>query len=286
MSAGTGGWKVDPSGRHEMRYWDGARWTDSTADHGVQIEDHLDAEDPQSQRQKARPRTVRILAIVGVLAAVGGFFLVRDLWWGLRPTPTFPSLVEHPDRSLQGTVAYIRPYPHNNCIQIVAASGATSKQVACVDGAAGDLEWLPDGRLQSTRYQGGEGTADTKRWIIDVKMGDVEVVPKAQIPPRTEVPTAVVGPNGERVTTMSSRGRLTTTLTTDQATRTLLSVGAPSTYTFGQPAWNKDGSWFVVKDDLDRLLLITTADPSQTRVLVKGGYGQTVTDTDLLDVAS
>jgi hypothetical protein len=34
--------------------------------------------------------------------------------------------------------------------------------------------------------------------------------------------------------------------------------------------WNEDGSWFVVKDDLDRLLLVTTADPSATRLLVDG----------------
>jgi len=39
----------------------------------------------------------------------------------------------------------------------------------------------------------------------------------------------------------------------------------------------------VVKDDLDRLLLVTTDEPSTTRVLVDGGYGQIVTDADLLN---
>jgi hypothetical protein len=45
--------------------------------------------------------------------------------------------------------------------------------------------------------------------------------------------------------------------------------------------WNEDGSWFVVKDDLDRLLLVTTDDPSTTRVLVDGGYWPAATSTQL-----
>jgi hypothetical protein len=31
-----GGWYVDPAGRHEHRFWDGARWTDAVDDRGVQ----------------------------------------------------------------------------------------------------------------------------------------------------------------------------------------------------------------------------------------------------------
>jgi hypothetical protein len=30
------GWHADPHGRHEHRYWDGARWTDHVSDGGVQ----------------------------------------------------------------------------------------------------------------------------------------------------------------------------------------------------------------------------------------------------------
>ena len=32
-------WKADPSGRHEHRYWDGARWTEHVANGGVQTLD-------------------------------------------------------------------------------------------------------------------------------------------------------------------------------------------------------------------------------------------------------
>jgi hypothetical protein len=34
-------WAADPSGRHEHRYWDGARWTDHVADGGAQTVDPL-----------------------------------------------------------------------------------------------------------------------------------------------------------------------------------------------------------------------------------------------------
>jgi hypothetical protein len=29
------GWLVDPSGRHEQRYWSGSEWTEHVIDHGV-----------------------------------------------------------------------------------------------------------------------------------------------------------------------------------------------------------------------------------------------------------
>jgi hypothetical protein len=37
------GWKPDPRGRHQLRYWDGSRWTSHVADAGVQADDPLNA---------------------------------------------------------------------------------------------------------------------------------------------------------------------------------------------------------------------------------------------------
>jgi hypothetical protein len=34
-------WSPDPSGRHELRYWDGAKWTDHVSDHGATSQDAL-----------------------------------------------------------------------------------------------------------------------------------------------------------------------------------------------------------------------------------------------------
>jgi uncharacterized membrane protein YhaH (DUF805 family) len=42
-SAVAAGWMTDPSGRHQLRYWDGAMWTQSVADNGTQAIDPLSA---------------------------------------------------------------------------------------------------------------------------------------------------------------------------------------------------------------------------------------------------
>jgi hypothetical protein len=35
-------WRTDPSGRHDVRYWDGGRWTEHVSDQGVQSTDAPD----------------------------------------------------------------------------------------------------------------------------------------------------------------------------------------------------------------------------------------------------
>jgi hypothetical protein len=35
------GWRADPSGRHELRYWDGASWTGNVSDNGERGVDPL-----------------------------------------------------------------------------------------------------------------------------------------------------------------------------------------------------------------------------------------------------
>lgn len=37
----TGAWHSDPSGRHELRWWDGIRWTDTVSDRGQVSADAL-----------------------------------------------------------------------------------------------------------------------------------------------------------------------------------------------------------------------------------------------------
>lgn len=34
-------WRADPTGRHELRYWDGATWSDHVSDQGVQAVDPM-----------------------------------------------------------------------------------------------------------------------------------------------------------------------------------------------------------------------------------------------------
>jgi hypothetical protein len=41
QATGPAGWFADPGRRHELRYWDGQRWTEHVSDHGVQGTDPL-----------------------------------------------------------------------------------------------------------------------------------------------------------------------------------------------------------------------------------------------------
>lgn len=34
-------WFPDPAGRHQLRYWDGTRWTEHVSDHGTTTSDPL-----------------------------------------------------------------------------------------------------------------------------------------------------------------------------------------------------------------------------------------------------
>lgn len=48
-------WHPDPTGRHELRYWDGANWTDHVSDHGVQSVSPLHPT-PEPARERAAER--------------------------------------------------------------------------------------------------------------------------------------------------------------------------------------------------------------------------------------
>ena len=152
--------------------------------------------------------------------------------------------------------------------------GGEPKELAFGDGLTGQLAWRDDGRLQSTAYPSADSDDDPRSSIIDPATGQVEQVPTGEIPLyREPLENVSPGPNGEEVTCKNGGGKLTLSVTVDGHVRTLLSAGAPSTYCMRSPAWNHDRSWFVVKDDLDRLLLVATANPSATRLLVDGPPG-------------
>lgn len=223
-----------------------------------------------------------VVASILVAVAVSGAFFARTIYRALlQPAPEFRSLATTPDPSLVGTVAFLEP-GDGRCVYVVAASGGEPEELACGERLAGELAWRGDGRLQSTSHPSADGDEDPISWIIDPATGEVDEVPADEIPPDAAGRAEQTGPNGERVTCEHGGGELTLTLTTDDGTRTLLSTAAPSTYCLHFPVWSEDGTWFIVEDDLDRLLLVTTGDPSTTRVLVDGGYWPAVTDVDLL----
>jgi hypothetical protein len=246
-----------------------------------------------------------VAAVIGlIVVGVAGFVLwatneVEEFHSGVdRPVPSFPSLADTPDPSLQGTVAYFDN--GSRCVRVIAASGAASEDVYCLteddlalspqEGkpAGPQLVWAPDGRLEVTLFRWvpskdeGSPPPMTAQWqkLIDVTTGAVEDVPDDQLPaePVDPEPTTV-NDRGEEVRTdfdaLSGRGEVT--LSTTSGTRTLLTVRGPGEYTYGlEPAaWAPDGEWIVTTDsgDGDRVLVITPTDPAVTRVLVANSGG-------------
>ncbi len=236
--------------------------------------------------ERSGQRGVWVLVLVVFLAglAVGGFFLGRDLWNGLKPTPEFTLLSEQPDDSLVGTVAFIATRGDRVCVDVISASGRNRREAACFSATPDYLEWQVDQRLRVLSFGPLERPQDRWGRIVDVVTGEVIDVPLAEVPEEGPA-VSTSGPLGQVITSESSGGRLHIDLTADRTTRRLLSVSAPSTYTVGGFVWSTTGAWFVGKDDLDQVLLVTTADPSSTRVLAEGAYAPAVLDVDLLKSA-
>lgn len=55
MAGAPANWYVDPTGRFEVRYWDGARWTEHVHANGVRSSDPLAPSSQRSQRSRSGP---------------------------------------------------------------------------------------------------------------------------------------------------------------------------------------------------------------------------------------
>lgn len=250
---------------------------------------------PTPPRRRRRLHVVLIASCALVLVV---FFVVlagiRDM---TRKVPAFPSLAEHPDTSLQGTVAYFDG--RTGCVRIIAAAGQPSKEVLCpteqdllMPGkdsklVGPQLVWRSDGRLEVTMFRmhvpdgSGKQPTYTAGWqkLIDVRTGQTEDVPASALPSSFNTsgqPT--VNARGERLTytANSSDGRIKVVLiSTDGSTRTLLSARGPGSYTYTLHTvfWAPNGQWIAADDG--RILVITPGPPALTRVLVgqlTGGF--------------
>jgi hypothetical protein len=247
----------------------------------------MDEPTPQP-RQQRRKWPFLLAAGVAVVAVMLAAVVVRGIQATRRPLPSFASLVESPDPSLQGTIAYYDGT--TSCVRIIDASGSASKDAHCFDPPPGNgpvtgphLAWRDDGRLEITAFSWPPEQEMTGAWqrLVDVDTGVVEAVPQAQVPQRPEPsPIPAVAPDGDELLAEVRDDRLVIELTENGETRSLLeSDQGPSSSYFvgsgGQPVWSPDGQYVVLFDG--RLLLTTVGDNSTTRILVdypgENGFG-------------
>jgi hypothetical protein len=248
--------------------------------------------DPSTSPRHRRSRVILggVIALALVVIITIGTFVFEWVVGANWQRPDFPSLAQQPDSSLQGTVAYFAD--QSRCVRVVAAAGQPEKEVLCVGDQVASksgtptkemgpqLVWLPDGRLEVTMFRlapaDSPSTTTTELplvagWqkIIDVRTGQVQDVPAADVPAEpAQTPYPVVSPDGERVSAISESGQTEVQLDNGSGPRTLLSFpAAPSeaNYQFGPAFWAPNWDWIAASDG--RILIITTADPSVTRVL-------------------
>ena len=238
-----------------------------------------------------------VVAIVVVLAVL----VVREMRRQAIPPPSFPSLQQSPDSSLHGTVAYLAGSQKfagavdksgtgsksglpTWCVRVVAAAGSPAKNAVCItsqelEGMVGpQLRWRSDGRLEVTMFRssGKSGTAPVgPGWqkLVDVRTGAVQDVAAANVPAAPTHADTRVAPKGERVAITNSNGHVEVLLKTSAGSRPLLSAKGNPSYGMTVAGWSSDGKWLLVNDG--RLLLVTVADPAETRVLVEdpAAYG-------------
>lgn len=90
QTSGGAGWHPDPSGRHQLRYWDGATWTDQVSDNGQQSTDPVAAQPATTQYgygygQASFPLSSKLKRL-GAAILDGLLFLVTlgigwIIWW-------------------------------------------------------------------------------------------------------------------------------------------------------------------------------------------------------------
>jgi hypothetical protein len=228
------------------------------------------------------------VALAGIaLAAV----VARDLERRDLPPPAFASLVERPDPSLRGTVAFIVEVKdptateadttrRSACARVVSASGARSKDAYCWsidEEALATTVWHDDGRLLVTAFDapvGEDRVVPTWAKHVDVATGDIEDVPADEVGDGARPdPGPMTDPDGNRLVAEGRDGTAHILVQGAEGSRTLLRVedANPDWGIASGPVWSPDFAW-VLWWDGSRLLLTTVDEPS-TRVLALEASG-------------
>ena len=210
---------------------------------------------------------IAVAAAVGVALAVAAVVVV----FGIRNVPSFPSLTDHPDRSITGVIAFIdRSNPDSRCINIVDAAGGPVRHVPCDVTTSGSLTWTPDGRLQVRRFAAGSSqfaSIDPATATVTTTGTTLPNRLPGLVSPSTSQTRTFERLDGSTVRVRGHDGRPELRIVKGSSTRTILKAKGPDDYGFDTASWSPDGRWILVRDSEDRLIIVAADGPPQPRVL-------------------
>jgi hypothetical protein len=225
------GWHVDPTGRHETRYWDGERWTERVTDRGVESVDIGSATQygPDEEIPAAEPDATQ--ATTGPTSLSADPPVTAQSHPVDAPPPTHeadssslesgaaaspPSAVVEPVAAASPPSAVVEPVaaasPPSAVVEPVAAASpprAVVEPVAVgVEAPAFDSDWYPDptGRHEHRYFDGTSWTehvADNARLTRDLIIGDASSDATAEVTGDTEP-----GPDVTAATVITARASI------------------------------------------------------------------------------
>ncbi|MGH8886262.1 MAG: TolB family protein [Egibacteraceae bacterium] len=213
-----------------------------------------------------RPVTAAAVAAVIVVAAFGGIVL-----FGRLSVPSYPSLTDHPDPSIPGTIAFWRT-GRSPCLSLVPARGGQVRELWCKEHAETSRpEWTVDGNLVVRTYS----VNGPEHLTIDGATGEVLERRAGSFDAYPQPTGADTRGDGTRAVIDDTEGKATLSLVAPSGRpRPLLVAHGPRNYAFLDARWSPDGSWLLVTDSKERVLVVDSA-TGTARVLVSHGQSPT-----------
>ncbi|MGH8904126.1 MAG: hypothetical protein ACRDYA_21205 [Egibacteraceae bacterium] len=210
-----------------------------------------------------RPVIAVAVATVIVVAAFGGIVLFGGL-----PAPSYPSLADHPDPRIPGTVAFWRTGGRSPCLSLVPARGGQVRELWCKEHAETRRpEWTADGNLVVHTYS----VNGPEHLTIDGDTGEVLERRAGSFDEYPQPTVADARGDGTRAVVDSAEGEATLSLVPPSGRpQVLLVAHGPRDYTFFDTRWSPDGNWLLVTDSEERVLVVDP-DTGQARLLVNDG---------------
>lgn len=209
-----------------------------------------------------RPVIAAALAAVIVVAAFGGIVL-----FGRLSVPSYPSLADHPDPGIPGTIAFWST-GRSPCLSLVPARGGQVRELWCKEHAGTSRpEWTADGNLVIRTYS----VTGPEHLTIDGATGEVLERRAGSYDEHHQPAVADARGDGTRAVVDDTEGEVTLSLVPPSGRpRPLLVAHGPRDYAFSDTRWSSDGNWLLVTDSEERVLVVDSA-TGTARVLVSRG---------------